>query len=72
MLILTFFRKHKAMKLKECEEHVRCGNFSSFTWILYKKKKSYIVRDNKRKGRLEKQATHWVDKTLIKCYLYDY
>lgn len=71
MLILTFFRKHKAMKLKECENTSDVG-ISHLSLGFYIKKKSYIVRDNKRKGRLEKQATHWVDKTLIKCYLYDY
>lgn len=36
MLILTFFRKAKAIKLRECEGHIRCVNLSSYAWLFKK------------------------------------
>lgn len=65
MLILTY-RKDEAVKLRECEEHVRCVNFSSFTWLLLKKIATLSGTIKEGEG-LGKQATYWVDKTLIKC-----
>lgn len=65
MLILTY-RKDEAIKLRECEEHGRRVNFSSFTWLLLKKIATLSGTIKAREG-LGKQATHWVNKALIKC-----